>query len=138
MSTSTWVCPHRPTQQAIPSVGQQRARRLERDGACAPQPDKGEVPADCRNATIHETFVAKFQPPPVPKTAGEWAGLKETWLAALRSQVVRGWPSDEEAGPLAVELIEEKTRDKVRLRVYEFRSQPTQSWLYSRLKNLRR
>lgn len=93
----------------------------------------GEVPPDSRNATIHETFVAKSSPPPVPSPK-EWEALKSKWIATLKSEVVRGWPSDEEAGPLSIKPGLDLTRENVRLRTYDFTSQagiPLRLWIYT-------
>lgn len=98
--------------------------------------DKGEAFADSRNATIDETFVPKAPVPDVPKSAEEWGRMKAEILAKLKTKVVAGWPTDEEAGPLGVKLVGEFRERETRLRTYEFRSQPgilLSLWVFQRV-----
>jgi dienelactone hydrolase len=83
-----------------------------------------ELPADQINTKIQETFVPAAATPAVPKSAGEWTTLRDGWMKALREKVFRGWPTEEEAGPLNAEQVFSATADGVRLTAYDFTSQP--------------
>lgn len=94
----------------------------------------GEVPPGNRNDTIHETFVAQAEVPPIPKTAQEWEQRRALWMEALRTKVFAGWPRPEEETPLAREEAEDVVRDGIRLRPIEFTSQTgvrLRLWLFS-------
>jgi dienelactone hydrolase len=54
----------------------------------------GEPPPTNRNATIHETFVAKAEPPPVPESPAAFEALQERWRTEVREHVFGGWPRD--------------------------------------------
>lgn len=91
--------------------------------------EKGELPADQQNTTIHETFVPLAPPPKVPHSASEWHEQKQRWRQALDKKVFAGWPRD--PGPLNMRLISRgtlhlgvDTSHDVELAVYEFASQP--------------
>jgi dienelactone hydrolase len=83
----------------------------------------GEVPPDCRNATIQETFVARAEVPPVPESAEAWEKLRIRWLDELKAKVLAGWPQGEDVPPLKVELALDAQQDGMRLRGYDFTSQ---------------
>ncbi|HEY5314132.1 MAG TPA: prolyl oligopeptidase family serine peptidase, partial [Pirellulales bacterium] len=65
--------------------------------------EKGKLPTDQKNTTIHETFVPLAPPPKVPHSASEWESQKKRWRQALEKKVFAGWPSD--PGPLNMRLI---------------------------------
>jgi dienelactone hydrolase len=89
----------------------------------------GEVLADSRNATIHETFVAKAKEPPVPgDKKGEVALdaleiLKAQWLKELRAKTFAGWPKAGEEVPLDVKVMLDMEKKGVRLRAVDYDSQ---------------
>jgi dienelactone hydrolase len=83
----------------------------------------GEVPSDCRNATIHESFIQRAEVPPVPKSAEEWEALRERWLNQVKERTFAGWPSKQEEGPLNIEKAIDKTFDGFRVRAFDFNSQ---------------
>lgn len=68
----------------------------------------GEMPSDERNGTIDETFVPKAEAPPVPGSAEEWEALRDRWMEQLKTKVFAGWPTEEQAGPLKVEIVDER------------------------------
>jgi dienelactone hydrolase len=95
----------------------------------------GETPPDCRNATIHESFVPAAEIPPVPATPEEWGPLYERLNVALRDKVLGGWPTPEQAGPLDVRTVLDETRLGWRMRCLEYSSQPgvrLRTWLFTR------
>jgi dienelactone hydrolase len=53
----------------------------------------GKLPADEINTTIDEVFVSKAAEAILPKEASAWQRQKEKWMAALREQSFRGWPT---------------------------------------------
>lgn len=78
------------------------------------------MPGDQRNTRIQETFGAPTNPPPADLTA-----LRQ----ALRERVFRGWPED--PGPLGLREVAAEEHGEVRLRVFEFSSQPhVPLWLF--------
>ena len=80
------------------------------------------LPQDSINTNIHETFVAAAPAPVVPKNKEEWAGQRDSWLAALKEKSFAGWP--EESGPLLLERKFSVTRDGVILQGFDFNSEP--------------
>jgi dienelactone hydrolase len=84
--------------------------------------EKGELPADQQNTTIHETFVPLAPPPKVPHSASEWHEQKQRWRQALDKKVFAGWPRD--PGPLNMRLISRTKNQGLELTIYEFTSQP--------------
>jgi dienelactone hydrolase len=81
-----------------------------------------KLPEDQVNTRIEEIFVPKAAVPSPPSSAAEAKQRKEEYLAALRAKVFAGWP--EERGPTKPELTTQATQGGVRLRAYDFRSQP--------------
>lgn len=71
-----------------------------------------KLPGDERTTRIDEDFVASAPPPRVPKSSGEWAALRDGWMAALRDRVFRE-PSDAapEGRAEALGLVVEKRGD---------------------------
>jgi len=83
-----------------------------------------KLPADEINTTIHESFVPKAPPPPVPQSVEEWKKQRDAWTKALQEKVFRGWPSESQAGPLNIEPAFSAKREGIRFSAYEFTSQP--------------
>lgn len=51
-----------------------------------------ELPADAKNARIHETFTLPPPFPPDPTDAAAWNVQRDAWMHDLRNLVFRGWP----------------------------------------------
>ncbi|MEO6809517.1 MAG: prolyl oligopeptidase family serine peptidase, partial [Isosphaeraceae bacterium] len=83
----------------------------------------GEVPPGNKNDVIQETFVAKAETPPVPTSKAEWETLRSRWMDELKTKVFAGWPDQADTVPLNVTPAEDRTRDGVRMRGYDFTSQ---------------
>ena len=83
-----------------------------------------ELPADQINTRIHESFVPKAPEPAVPQSADEWAKQCKVWMKALREKSFRGWPTQEQAGPLDVKPIFSVERHGIRFSAFDFVSQP--------------
>jgi len=92
-----------------------------------------KLPDDEINTTIHESFVPKAPPPPVPQSVEEWKKQRDAWTKALQEKVFRGWPSESQAGPLNsesqagplnIEPAFSAKREGIRFSAYEFTSQP--------------
>lgn len=66
-----------------------------------------ELPADSRNATIHETFVPTAPNPPVPDSLESWQVMRDQWMSQLRDRCFAGWPDDEGVPPIHVEVESE-------------------------------
>lgn len=95
----------------------------------------GEVPPDCRNATIQETFVPKAKAPPVPESKEDWEKLRSKWMEQLKSKVFAGWPKEDEAVPLDARVTVEVVREGVRIRAIDYTSQEgvrLRLWLLSK------
>jgi len=82
-----------------------------------------KLPADEINTTIHDTFVPKAPPPPVPQTVEEWKEQRNSWTKALQEKVFRGWPTETEAGPLDVKDAFSARRYGIELKAFDFTSQ---------------
>jgi len=80
------------------------------------------LPTDQLNTKIHETFVPAARPPPAPGDAAGQQALRASWLAALREKCFAGWPATEP--PLEVRPALAAERNGVRLRAWDFASQP--------------
>lgn len=88
-----------------------------------------ELPADEKNTTIDQTFVARAEAPKLDATAAAWRTRRDGWLENLRTQVFAAWPLDEPA----VEMKKENSleRDGVRMTAYDYISQaPVRLRLY--------
>ncbi len=83
----------------------------------------GEIPPDNRNDAIHESFVARSEAPPVPGSAEAWRVLRTRWLAEVKAKVFRGWPWDEDARAPDTMMAADESKEGVRLRAFDFRSQ---------------
>jgi len=79
-----------------------------------------ELPADEKNTTIDETFVARAEVP-VPQDAAAWKATREQLLTALREKTFRGWP--EQSPEVALKEVFRTTVDGVELAAYDFTSQ---------------
>jgi dienelactone hydrolase len=79
-----------------------------------------ELPPDQRNTVIHETFVSKAAPPPLPKNRAEWELLREQWLADLQKKSFRGWP--QLPPPLDPKRAFERQINDLQLQVIEYTS----------------
>jgi cephalosporin-C deacetylase-like acetyl esterase len=91
-------------------------------------------PADARNARIHETFIARAEGPAVPSDRAGYDRWREDRLSALKTRVFAGWPSDDQAGPLEVKVLADRTRTGVRFRELEFTTEPglrLHAWVWS-------
>jgi hypothetical protein len=84
----------------------------------------GEIPAGNRNDKIYESFIDKADPPPVPTSSQGWKDLQTQYMNDVKAKVFAGWPSDEDSGPLAVEVIEDKVRYNLHVRLLAFNAQP--------------
>ncbi len=84
-----------------------------------------ELPSDQVNARVHESFVPQAEPPLAPQSPGGWATQREAWMTALREKAFRGWPSEPEAGPLALTQVFSGEAGGVCLTILEFNSQPS-------------
>jgi dienelactone hydrolase len=91
------------------------------------------LPADQRNTTVHEWFVAQAQPPAPPGSREEWEPLRDKWLAELKEKSFRTWPdsptpldtkciAEKEANDLKLQVIEFTSEENVRLPIYVFRA----------------
>jgi hypothetical protein len=83
-----------------------------------------ELPDDQINTEIQESFVPTAPQPAVPQSAEEWARQRRDWISALRDKSFRGWPSEAGAGPLKIEQVLSATANGIRLRAFDFTSQP--------------
>ena len=83
-----------------------------------------KLPEDQMNTRIDESFVPIAAPPGPPGPLGSAAEAdgRQECLAALRAKVFAGWPG--ERGPTQAGLATQATQGAVRLRTYEFDSQP--------------
>lgn len=79
------------------------------------------IPADQLNTTIHETFVPKAEPPPVPANRSDWETLRQELLARLRERSTAGWP--ESPAPVELKRIASSEKNGVRLEHFEFLSE---------------
>lgn len=66
-------------------------------------PVNAPLPSESRNATIQQSFVARAAVPPVPADRAGWERLRDRWLDQVRTRVLAGWPSADEAGGIVVE-----------------------------------
>lgn len=83
-----------------------------------------ELPHDQLNTQIQESFTAKAQQPSVPMLSDEWAKQRDAWMDALLNKSFRGWPTDDEAGPLDIQKIFSVERNGICLSAFDFTSQP--------------
>ncbi len=84
-----------------------------------------KLPEDQVNTRIDESFVPLAAPPGPPGPLGSAAEARqrqEECLAALRAKVFAGWPGERD--PIKPDLATQATQGAVRLRTYEFSSQP--------------
>jgi dienelactone hydrolase len=79
------------------------------------------LPADERNTSIDETFVAEAPPPTVPEDTAQWNQQRDEWRKTLLEKSFRAWPTDGE--PLEVKQAFSVERDGVQLSAYDFTSQ---------------
>jgi dienelactone hydrolase len=87
--------------------------------------NKGEVPADCRNATIHETFTPKAAEVKVALRLPEpWLWQREAWLQSLQSEVLGGWPEDDQAGSTHAQVTRKEQRDGWTVETIAYESAP--------------
>ena len=80
-----------------------------------------EAPADERNTTIEETFVAAAKAPVPPRSIAELDALRAELVAGLRRKVFRQEP--DAAAPIELELVASAERGGLRLRSYRFLSE---------------
>ena len=83
-----------------------------------------ELPSDQINTRIQETFVPQASQCMMPQSKEHWTAMRDGWMKALREKVFRGWPNDEEAGPLQVDHAFSVEEEGVRLAAFDFTSQP--------------
>ena len=81
----------------------------------------GEIPADQRNTSIEETFVAAARTPAVPASLEAFEKLRSGLVAGLRAKVFLQEPGPD--APLELELVASAERGGLRLRCYRFRSE---------------
>jgi hypothetical protein len=77
-----------------------------------------EAPADERNTTIEESFVAVAKAPVTPRTIAELDALRSDLVARLKARVFRQEPDPD--APLELELVASSERGGLRLRCYRF------------------
>lgn len=77
-----------------------------------------ELPADEVNTKIHESFVPKNQQPT------ENQNQRQELIKTLRDKSFRGWPTQEQAGPLDIRQVFSAERHGVSLTAFDFTSQP--------------
>jgi dienelactone hydrolase len=82
-----------------------------------------ELPADEINTKIQEKFVPMASSACVPQSAQEWTASRDGWMKVLREKVFRGWPTQQEAGPLDIDRVFSTEADGIRLTGYDFTSQ---------------
>jgi dienelactone hydrolase len=85
---------------------------------------RGEELPDSTNRTIDERFVTPAPAPSLPQSAEAAQALVQRWNAALRAKTFAGWPEESAAHGRSLRLLEDTTNDGIRLRHYEFESQP--------------
>ena len=73
------------------------------------------LPEDQQVTTVQEWFVAVAETPAAPKSAEEWATLKDRWWAGLRSHALDECPEH----PAPCESVAEFRRDGVQLTLYQ-------------------
>ena len=80
-----------------------------------------ELPADQRNARIHEDFVPTAVTPAVAESQGAWKELAGNWREQIREKSFGGWP----AKPKPIQLEKRSVEDfeNVKVRVFNFESQ---------------
>jgi len=83
-----------------------------------------KLPEDQVNTKIHHSFVPAAGPPAVPQSPAEWAKQCDCWITSLKQKVFRGWPTDDEAGPIQPKQTISSEKDGLSLTAYEFDSQP--------------
>src|SRR5690606_35896674 len=89
-----------------------------------------ELPADEMNTRIHDTFVPAAPQPEIPQSSAEWDHLRRDWMERLRESGFAGWPAEDEAPPLDLELVATTSGDGRQLRSYRYTSQePHRPWL---------
>ncbi|HUE71794.1 MAG TPA: prolyl oligopeptidase family serine peptidase, partial [Pirellulaceae bacterium] len=81
-----------------------------------------KLPEDQINTRIHETFVAAAPPPKVPESKEEWEKMREGWMKQIKEKSLRAWP--ERAGHVELRQIHEQQHDGLKLRRFEFESEP--------------
>jgi len=83
------------------------------------------LPADQRTATIHESFVAPAEPPPVPSNREEWQSQRDAWMQALREKCFAGWPAEAAAGGGSLEIKQAFSAPcgSIHVTAYDFTSQ---------------
>ena len=80
-----------------------------------------EPPADERNTTIEETFVAAAKAPVPPRSIAELEALRAELVSGLRTRVFRQEPDPD--APLELELVASAERGGLCLRSYRFLSE---------------
>ncbi len=72
----------------------------------------GTIPSDEKVTTVDEFFVPAFSPPPLPVSAADWSGQRNSWMKALREEVFGAWPGETKPN---VTMQQEQTKDGLRL-----------------------
>ena len=81
-------------------------------------------PADNLNPVIHERFFTAPAAIPSLLKAERRDRLSEAIRTRLRRKVFAGWPTEKEAGEPDVKVVAERTQSAMKIREYEFASQP--------------
>lgn len=92
-----------------------------------------ELPKDEKVTTIDQSFVPAVTAKSEPPTAAEWPRLRDEWMAALRRDSFRAWPSGERKADIA--KSNSQTADGLQLTTAEFASEtdiPLTLWLLHR------
>ena len=124
--------PHKDTQELRVAAFRWLNKHLKKDDSLLTMPAEklmepaelkvfDTLPADQLNTTIHETFVPVAASPKVPKDKAEWKAMRDGWMDALRTKVLRGWPKEE--CPLDLQERSSVERDGLVLREYSYCSQ---------------
>jgi dienelactone hydrolase len=85
--------------------------------------DGNRPPENCQNAVIHETF-RKPADPFMTDRLGLFTGQTNAWRDQLTARVFAGWPTSAQAGRLGAKPVTDVTRGPIRIRGFDFQSQP--------------
>lgn len=80
-----------------------------------------ELPPDERTTRIDSEFVPPAKPPTLPADSEAWTRQQNAWLAALRTKVFRGWPTD--VAPIELREVGSAEYDGVTMRAWDFTPQ---------------
>jgi len=81
------------------------------------------LPEDAINAEIHETFVPVSETPEPPSDARQWEQQRREWLEVVRHRTFGGWPQEDTAQPIEVEIHSSDDVSDCRIERAHFHSQ---------------